>query len=83
VKRAANTAIDVLETGICTTVMDVFATGISPGNVATSVSLYRQNQRANGATSVSLYGQNQRGNYHCAYKTELAEHFQFSILRCN
>ena len=60
-KRAADTAIDVLATGICAAVMDVFATGVGPGNVAASVSLYWQNQTAN----------------HCAYKTELAEHSIF------
>jgi len=47
VKRAADTAIDVLETGICAAVMDVFATGVGPGNVATNISLYWQNQRTN------------------------------------
>jgi hypothetical protein len=54
VKLAADTAIDVLATGICAAVVDVFTTGVGPGNVAASVSLYRQNQTAN----------------HCSYKTE-------------
>jgi hypothetical protein len=56
-KLRAGTAIDIFATGICTAVVDVLTTGVGP---------------ANGATSVSLYRQNQRTNYHCAYKTELA-----------
>ena len=56
-KLAADTTIDVLATRIGAAVVDVLTARVSPGNVATSVSLYRQNQTAN----------------HCADKTELAE----------
>jgi hypothetical protein len=49
-KFAADTAIDVLATGICTAVVDIFSTSIG---------------LANGATSVSRNWQNQRANYHC------------------
>ena len=66
-KLAADTSIDILATGICAAVGDVLTTGVGPGNVVTSVTLYWQNQTAN----------------HCAYKAELAEHFQFSIFRRN
>jgi hypothetical protein len=68
VKLGAGTAIDIFATGICAAVVDVLTTGIGP---------------ANGATSVRLYRQNHRANYHCDYETELAEHFQFSILTWN
>jgi hypothetical protein len=49
-KFAADTAIDVLATGIRAAVVDIFATGIG---------------LANGATSVSRNRQNQRASYHC------------------
>ena len=65
-KSAADTPVDIFATGIRASVVDVLTTGVGSGNVATSVSLYRQNQRA---------------NYHCTYKTELAEHFQIAGLR--
>ena len=58
-KLGTGTPINIFATGICAAVVDVLTTGVGPGNIATSVGLYRQNQRA---------------NHHCAYKTELAEH---------
>lgn len=61
---AAHAAINVLATGICAAVVDIFTTGIGPGNGTASVGLYRNNQRA---------------NYHCAYKTELADQFLISL----
>ena len=45
-KGTADTPVDVLATWVCATVVDIFATGVGPGNLAASVTLNGQNQTA-------------------------------------